>query len=103
MSVQSHFSLSLRNKTVYNEILVSVLDFQKKILGPAGPQVFIFGRQNKYSSLQKLNLRLTEKEWFRLSLELSFERFLLEARLTAGARENEPALKRKSPPTGIQF
>ena len=36
---------------------VSVLDFQKKILGPTGPQVFIFGRQNKYSSRQKLYLR----------------------------------------------
>ena len=103
MSVQSHFSLSFRNKTVYNEILVSVLDFQKKILGPAGPQVFSFCRQNKYSSPQKLNLRLTEKECFRLLFELSFERFLLEARLTAGVRENESALKRKSLPTGIQF
>ena len=27
----------------------AVLDFQKKKIGPAGPQVFIFGRQNKYS------------------------------------------------------
>ena len=27
----------------------AVLDFQKKILGPAGPQVFVFGHQNKYS------------------------------------------------------
>ena len=35
-----------------------VLDFQKKILGPTGPQVFIFGRQNKYSSRQKLYLRI---------------------------------------------
>ena len=34
--------------------------------------------------------------------ELSFERFSLEARLPAGVRENEPVLKRKSPPTGIQ-
>ena len=32
----------------------SGLDFQKKILGPAGLQVFIFGRQDKYSSCQKL-------------------------------------------------
>ena len=32
----------------------AVLDFQKKILGPTGPHVFIFGRQNKYSSRQKL-------------------------------------------------
>ena len=35
-----------------------VLNFQKKILGPAGPQVFSFGRQNKYSSHQKLYLRI---------------------------------------------
>ena len=35
----------------------TVLDFQKKILGPTGPQVFIFGHQNKYSSRQKLYLR----------------------------------------------
>ena len=28
--------------------------FRKKILGPAGPQVFIFCRQNKYSGRQKL-------------------------------------------------
>ena len=34
-----------------------MLDFQKKILGPAGPQVFIFGCQNKYSGHQKLYLR----------------------------------------------
>ena len=38
----------------------SVLDFQKKILGPTGPQVFIFGHQNKYSSRQKLYLRTNE-------------------------------------------
>ena len=31
-----------------------VLDFQKKILGPTGPQVLIFCRQNKYSGRQKL-------------------------------------------------
>ena len=36
----------------------AVLDFQKKILGPSWPQVFIFGRQNKYSSRQKLYLRI---------------------------------------------
>ena len=36
----------------------SVLDFQKKIEGPAGPQVFIFCRQNKYSGRQKLYLRI---------------------------------------------
>ena len=32
--------------------------FRKKIWGPAGPQVFIFGRQNKYSDRQKLYLRI---------------------------------------------
>ena len=32
----------------------TVLDFREKILGPAGPQVFIFCRQNKYSGRQKL-------------------------------------------------
>ena len=36
----------------------AVLDFQKKIVGPAGPQVFIFCRQNKYSGRQKLYLRI---------------------------------------------
>ena len=61
----------------------SVLDFQKKMLELAGPQVLIFGCQNKYSSRQKLYLRmnrieynklnifylaLTEKECFRLPL-----------------------------------
>ena len=35
-----------------------VLDFQKKILGPAGRQVFIFCRQNKYSGRQKLYLSI---------------------------------------------
>ena len=36
-------------------LAMAVLDFQKKMLGPAGPQqVFIFGRQNKSSSRQKL-------------------------------------------------
>ena len=38
-------------------VLDAVLDFQKKMLGPAGPQVFIFGRQNKSSSRQILYLR----------------------------------------------
>ena len=35
-----------------------MLDFQKKILGPAGPQVFIFCHKNKYSCRQKLYLRI---------------------------------------------
>ena len=38
-------------------LAMAVLDFQKKMLGPAGPQVFIFGRQNKSSSRQILYLR----------------------------------------------
>ena len=33
------------------------LDFQEKILRPPGLQVFIFGRQDKYSSRQKLSSR----------------------------------------------
>ena len=41
-------------------LAMAVLDFQKKMLGPAGPQVFIFGRQNKSSSSQKLYLRTIE-------------------------------------------
>ena len=32
----------------------------EKMLGPAGPQVFIFGRQNKSCSRQKLYLRTIE-------------------------------------------
>lgn len=36
----------------------AVLNFQKKISGPAGPQVFSFGRQDKYSSHQELYLRI---------------------------------------------
>ena len=41
-------------------LAMAVLDFQKKMLGPAGHQVFIFGRQNKSSSRQKLYLRTIE-------------------------------------------
>ena len=33
--------------------IISLLDFQKKMLGSAGPQVFIFGWQDKSSSRQK--------------------------------------------------
>ena len=43
--------------TTCSTVTISVLHFQEKILGPAGPQVFIFGRQNKYSGRQKLYLR----------------------------------------------
>ena len=35
-------------------IMLSVLDFQKKMFGPADPQVFIFGRHSKYSSRQNM-------------------------------------------------
>ena len=45
----------------------AVLDFRKKILGPAGPQVFIFGRQNKYSSRQKLYLRINGIQYINLT------------------------------------
>ena len=43
-------------------LAMAVLDFQKKMLGPAGPQVFIFGRQTKSSSCQKLNLRTNKTQ-----------------------------------------
>ena len=47
-----------QNKKVNKKPMwIAVLDFQKKMLGPAGPQVFIFGRQNKSSSRQILYLR----------------------------------------------
>ena len=39
-----------------------MLNFQKKMLGPAGPQVFIFGRQTKSSSHQKLSLRTNKTQ-----------------------------------------
>ena len=56
----------------------------------------------EYNKLNIFYLALTEKECFRLPFELSFEQFSLEVRLPAGVRENEPALKCKSPQTGIQ-
>ena len=56
----------------------------------------------EYNKLNIFYLALTEKECFRLPFELSFERVSLEARLPAVVRENEPALKRKSPQTGMQ-
>ena len=52
----------------------------------------------EYNKLNNFYLALTDKEFF----WLSFEQFSLEARLPAGVRENEPALKRKSTQTGIQ-
>ena len=39
----------------------SLLNFQKKILWPAGLQVFLFGHQNKYSSRQKLYIFILVK------------------------------------------
>ena len=56
----------------------------------------------EYNKLNIFYLALTEKECFRLELELSFEQVSLEAQLPAVVRENEPALKRKSPQTGMQ-
>ena len=38
-------------------VALTGLDFHNKILGPPGLQVFIFGRQDKYSSCQKLSSR----------------------------------------------
>ena len=63
ISASSPLSKSLEQaiKTVAHEpkpVLYTVLDFQKKTLGQAGPQVFIFGCQNKYASRQKLYLRI---------------------------------------------
>ena len=56
----------------------------------------------EFNKINIFYLALTEKECFRLPFELSFERVSLEARLPAVVRENEPALKRKSPQTGMQ-
>ena len=56
----------------------------------------------EYNKLNIFHLALTEKEYLRLHIELSFERFSLKARLPASVWGNEPALKRKSPQTGIQ-
>ena len=49
---------NLKKKSTVICLPCAVLDFQEKILGPAGPQVFIFGRQNKYSSREKLYVRI---------------------------------------------
>ena len=58
----------------------------------------------EYNKLNIFFLALTEKECFRLELELelSFEQVSLEAQLPAVVQENEPALKRKSLQTGMQ-
>ena len=55
-----------------------------------------------YNKLNIFYLALAEKKCFRLPFELSFKRFSPEVPLPAGVQENEPALKRKSPQTGIQ-
>lgn len=56
-----------------NRLLILIKgNFQKKILRPAGPQVSIFGRRNKYSSRQKLHLtinRIPEKNILYLALK----------------------------------
>ena len=54
----------------------------------------------EYNKRNIFYLALTENECLRFPFELSFEWFSPEARLPAGVRENEPALKRKSPQTG---
>ena len=56
----------------------------------------------EYNKLNIFYLALTGKECFRLPFELSFEWVLVEAQLSASVRENEPAIKCKSPQTGMQ-
>ena len=48
-SIQIHFDAHPSSEIAekFRSPHASVLDFQKKMLGPAGPQVFIFGLQNK--------------------------------------------------------
>ena len=48
-SIQIHFDAHPSSEIAekFRSLHASVLDFQKKMLGPTGPQVFIFGRQNK--------------------------------------------------------
>ena len=63
----------------------TVRDFQEKILGSAGPQVFIFCCQNKYSGRQKLYLRFNGFSFVKdngLSLVYVFPK----KRVTLGAR-----------------
>ena len=47
--IQIHFDAHPSSEIAekFRSLHASVLDFQKKMLGPTGPQVFIFGRQNK--------------------------------------------------------
>ena len=56
----------------------------------------------EYNKLNSFYLALTEKECLDFLLNFLSNGFLLEARLPAGIWENEPALKHKSPQTGIQ-
>ena len=51
-SKNSHFQNEAKCKNF------PVLDFQKKIFGPAGPQVFIFCHQHNYCGRQKIYLRI---------------------------------------------
>ena len=45
------------NPEILRKRATAELNFQKKIFGPAGTQVFFFCHQNKYSGRQKLYLR----------------------------------------------
>ena len=54
MLITKHSSNSAPGST----FSISVLNFQKQILGPVGPQVFISCCQNKYAGRQKLYLRI---------------------------------------------
>ena len=56
----------------------------------------------EYNKLNSFYLALTEKECLDFLLNFLSNGFLLEARLPASVWENEPALKHKSPQTGIQ-
>ena len=48
-SIQIHFDAHPSSEIAekFHSLHASLLDFQKKMLGPAGPQVFIFGWLNK--------------------------------------------------------
>ena len=60
---------------ISKEICLPVIEIQKKIVGPAGPQVFIFCCQNKYSGRQKLYLRINGFSFVKDNgLSLEYER-----------------------------
>ena len=46
------------NPEILRKRATAELNFQKKIFGPAGTQVFLFCHQNKYSGRQKLYSRI---------------------------------------------